>query len=478
MLKIFFNFLGIIINQMDSKSSDKKHYKYFSSYKPNDFYWGIGIENETYLEIINSPLVKGNFYKNQKRERYSVDYYKSYLDDYFNKCLDTIIDPKKEYSLPLLINSHELIRNDLSGQPMTNYDKGATPNKKFSGKIIFDYMKENNNYFKNEYDKSYCFDGDTIEFMTQNFYKTTINKVIDELILHRKTFLNEFNKLNLPFGKVCYPKENYGFARFTTNKNNLAIFNNGTYHFNFTLPTKLDLSGNIVNKNDFEKRHSKAIRIIQLMEPFFIAKFGSADILSTSSVYSKRFPKGSQRCAASRYIGVGTYDSSKMISGKLLQEDRRSIERKFYTILYNQINYNKNDNMGFDINYNKFLNHGIELRFFDWFPEEHLYKVLRFIVHLLDFSEISKEINNYIRDDFWNNITYKALLDGKKTILTGEELVWIRNQFGIKDIIRTNNIVDVYDFIEIFLEKKFSCKGPVGKYMLEKPKSFFQFFGC
>jgi len=316
---------------MDSKNFDKKHSKYFSSYKPNDFFWGIGIENETYLEIVKSSqtnVIKGNFYKNQKCERYSVDYYKTYLDDYFNKCLDTIIDPKKEYYLPLFINSHELTRNDLYGEPITNYDKGATPNNKFSGKTVFEYMKENN-YFKNEYEKSYCFDGDTIEFMTQNFYKTTINKVVDELILHRKKFLNEFNKISLPFGKVSYPKENYGFARFTTNKNNLAIFNNGTYHFNFTLPTQLDISGNIINKKDFEKRHSKAIRIIQLMEPFFIAKFGSSDILSTSSVFTKRFPKGSQRCAASRYIGVGTYDSSKMISGKLLQDDRRSIERKY-----------------------------------------------------------------------------------------------------------------------------------------------------
>jgi hypothetical protein len=464
---------------MEKDSSDNKHKKYFSSYKPNDFFWGIGIENEIYLEK-ESLKVSGSFFKNQKRERYSVNYYDTYLNDYFNKVLDSIIEKDKEYKLPVLINCHELLKNDLSGEPMNNYNTASTPNIKFSGKTVFQYMKEKNKYFEKEFEKSFCFDGDTIEFMTQTFYKTTINKVVDELILHKKTFLSNLNKLHLPYGTLKYPEINHGFATFTTNQNNLAIFNNGTYHFNFTLPTLLDSSGNILDKKDFEKRHSNAIKIIQLMEPFFIAKFGSADILSTSPTYLKRFPKGSQRCAASRYIGVGTYDPSKMISGKLLQDDRKSIERKYYNMLYQQIHYNKTDKIGFDINYNKFLNHGIELRFFDWFPEEHLYKVLRFIVYLLDFSESSKEINNYIRDDFWNNITYKALLDGKDSILTGEELIYIRKQFNIKDKIRTNNIVEVYDYIDNFLEKKFGYNGPVGKYMLEKPsikKLFFKFCG-
>ena len=141
----------------------------------------------------------------------------------------------------------------------------------------------------------------------------------------------------------------------------------------------------IENKSEFKKRHQTAINVIQSFEPFFIAKFGSADPFSNTS--SKRFPKGSQRIASSRYVSAGTYDSKKMISGKLLNEDRLTLEKNWpsyfwYNKLYKQINYNKNEKVGFDINYNKFKNHGIELRFFDWFPEKDLEEVLTFLVYL------------------------------------------------------------------------------------------------
>ena len=83
-----------------------KHTKYFSSYKPNDHFWGIGIENETYLEIPNQPGVNGEFLKkNQKRERYSVDYYAGYLPTYFNKALSTIVNNNTIYPIPVLVNA-------------------------------------------------------------------------------------------------------------------------------------------------------------------------------------------------------------------------------------------------------------------------------------------------------------------------------------------------------------------------------------
>lgn len=454
------------------ENSDNKHSKYYRSYKPNELFWGIGIENETYLEIPCKEKIIGSFYKCQKQERYSVDYYKSYYKDYFNRCLDTLIDVNKEYSLPLLINGHELTRNDLSGQSITNYDKGSTPNKKFSGTTVFEYMKNKDIYFKDEHDKSFCFDGDTIEFMTQNFYKTTIQEVIAELLYHKKTFLNKINKLNLPVacGEMLeYPKENHGFARFTTNKKNLAIFNNGTYHFNFTLPTMLDNNGLLMYKNSFISRHSKAIRIIQLLEPFFIAVFGTADILSRSSVYSKRFPKGSQRVAASRYIGAGTYDTGLMVKGKLLQTDLSSCEPLWYKELYKQIHYAKNDKIGFDINFNKFRNHGIELRFFDWFPENKLEEILHFIVNLLDHSESVKNIINPINIIDYNNIMYKAILDGKDATLTRDEIIWLKTSLNIKLNIKDRNIVSIYRVLKDFFKNKYKYDGPCGKYMLERP---------
>lgn len=214
---------------MSKMTSDDKHSKYLKYYQPDDIFWGIGIENETYLEIDSKESVKGSFFKNQKPERYSVNYYKGYREGAFNKALDTIIEKEKDYELPILINCHEFLKNDLSGEPMNNYDKGATPNKRFSGTTVFEFMKEKNKYFEEEYNLSYCFDGDTVEFMTLNFYKTNIKKVIAELLHSKKMFLENINKLNLPLSKnnkIIFPRKNHGFARFTTNINNLAIFNN------------------------------------------------------------------------------------------------------------------------------------------------------------------------------------------------------------------------------------------------------------
>ena len=39
------NFLEIKINSLD------KHKKYFDYYNSNELYWGLGIENELYLEF-------------------------------------------------------------------------------------------------------------------------------------------------------------------------------------------------------------------------------------------------------------------------------------------------------------------------------------------------------------------------------------------------------------------------------------------
>ena len=457
---------------MDKAPSDIKHQKYFSSYKPNELFWGIGIENETYLEILRNEKVSGTFFKNQKQERYSVNYYKTYRKGEFNKALDTIIDKDKEYDLPILMNGHELMKNDLSGQPMTNYDKGSTPNKKFSGKTLIEYMKEQNEYFEKEYNMSYCFDGDTIEFMTLDFYKTTTQHVIDELKYHKKTFLQHLNNLHLPITKgtkFAYPKGNYGFARFTTNMNNLAIFNNGTYHFNFTLPTMLNDNGDIKDRKAFDRRHAMAIRIIQVMEPFFIAKYGSGDILSLSEKYRKRYPRGSQRVAASRYIGGGTFDTNRIQTGKLLQDKRELYVRDWYNELYEQINYEKNDLIGFDINFNKFKNHGIELRFFDLFPIENLPEVLEFLVYLLDHSVVLEHLESCIDNKFWNAIMYRAVLEGKEAFLTIDELTWLRKHLNITIRLKSRKILDLYDHIYTFLKNKYKYDGPCSRHMLEKP---------
>jgi hypothetical protein len=463
---------------MDKTESYIKHKKYYSSYKPNDTYWGIGIENETYIEIPNDDKIDGSFFfKNNKRERYSVNYYDGYLCDYFTRAIKTIFKEDTQYSLPLLLNAHGILKCDEDGEHQTTYSKVPRPNPKFSGKTLFELMKERDSFFIDEYEKSFCFDGDTVEFMTLNFYKPTIDKVIQELISEKKRFIQHFNKLNLHICKgkqAHYPKKNHGFARFTTNMNNLAIFNNGTYHFNFTLPTELDEKGEVKNMKKFISDHRRAARYIQFFEPFFVAIYGSPDPLSESSVYKFRFPKGSQRVAASRYIGLGTYNLNSMTTGKLLQQDRELFLKTvppffWYKNLYKQIHYKMNENIGYDINFNKFLNHGLELRFFEWFDESLLQEVLTAIVYILDFSQDNISAFSAINSKVWNEITYKAIMFGKSLLLSNDEVRYLRIVLSLKINTRSLNIEDIFKEIIRELKERYKYQGKCSMYMLEKP---------
>ena len=58
---------------------------------------------------------------------------------------------------------------------------------------------------------------------------------------------------------------NYPFALHMTNLKNVSIFNNGTLHYNITLPTELDENRKIKNMEQFIKDNSRAIKLIQYM---------------------------------------------------------------------------------------------------------------------------------------------------------------------------------------------------------------------
>jgi hypothetical protein len=307
--------------------------------------------------------------------------------------------------------------------------------------------------------------------MTLNFYKNTVSNVIKELVTKKSMFLKKLSATGvLPKG-TKYPEKNHGFAVMATNPNNLAIFNNGTYHFNFTLPTALDGSAQIKDFANFERRHMKAIRFIQFMEPFFVAKYGSGDPL-TSCKAGLRYPNGSQRGAASRYVSLGTYDTSEISlkRGKLLQMDLpKWSEDHWYTKLYSQINYKKGEKIGFDINFNKFRNHGIEIRFFDWFPESQLSEVLITLVYLLDLSESTNNLPcDPLTVSAWHNLLFKAIHLGSKATLDKDEIHLVKNYLNIKKLKCNKQILMtcIYDQIAADLSKRFYYSGKVSKYML------------
>jgi len=467
-----------------TKETCEKHKKYLDFYTgggdyKDTMFWGLGIENETYMMTENLTVVDSEFLKNNtKRERYSVNYFSNYNMDKYKEVVNNI----ETALVPHYINAYMIQNTDIYGQHKTTYTKNPAKNPKFCGMTIHEYMKYMSKKYTRLFDKNVIFDGDTIEFTTNRFYKTTVNATVSELNDIKHVFLREINKyLANKFvfsgygNSICFPKHNYGFVKYMTNMNNIGICNSGTYHINITMPTEIK-NTQIVNPGQFKKMHCNAIRIIQWFEPFIIALYGTPDILScavgntagagasagacavgnTAGAHAcaNQYCKGSLRLMMSRYIGLGTYDTDTMEIGKKLNDfDYKktnsnkhihyvSGEKHYFNKLHN-INsavaegtfggvYNPPETIGYDFNYNKFKNHGIELRVFDYFPEEYLSDVINFLVLLCQHSlyfEIRKPQDNLL----WNDFVVSCIKNGSDTMVSEELYLKIREICGMPE---------------------------------------------
>jgi len=358
----------------------------------------------------------------------------------FSETLKPYIERKRAediIKMPMYINGYTFQNVDIYGQHKTHYSKAPVSNKKYCGMSIDQYMNYVSPVYNRLFKKNVTFDGDTIEFITSRFFKTTVKKVVEELGMIKKKFIAEIDKhlskkLLFENSTIVYPEYNYGFVSFLTNSNNLGICNNGTYHLNITLPTKLSNDNTIVDMDLFKKKHSDAIRMIQLMEPLLIALYGSPDILNTiarlnadakinadatkddASNKDISYCGGSLRIMMSRYIGLGTYDSETMESGKKLDD---CIPPNYFERLHQGGEYFPPSKIGFDVNYNKFKNHGIELRIFDYFPEEYLGDVLNFILLLCEHSGY-KKIDKPQNNKAWNDMVIQCIKFGSDATIS------------------------------------------------------------
>lgn len=421
---------------MDSKQSQEKHNKYIDFYKQikqcDTEYWGLGIENESYLmfeELEVAP--KGFLINNHKRERYSVDYWKNYKPD---PLATTLAKLPAEIKLPVYINSYFFRNCDFLGEHKTLYEKDKPLNPRFSGETIDEYLRKVSPIFNKLFEKNMIYDGDTFEFTTFNFYKTTVAATIAELKLIKKIFLEEVNqqlvsKYTAFKKKIIYPPFNYGFAKFISNPNNLAICNNGTYHINITLPTALTLEGDIEKPDEFKAVHANAIRAIQWVEPLLVGLYGSPDILHIlNPVYSG----GSQRLSLSRYIGLGTYNTDTMEKGKLLDTFDYRKHDMYFNTLHADSPYIPPGTTGYDFNYNKFTKHGIELRIFDYFSEKYLESIINFLILLCQYS-VENEIPDPKKCVMWNDLVNECIKHGSDAEVKPEFYKRLYRIFGIND---------------------------------------------
>lgn len=454
----------------------EKHKLYKDKYVENDLFWGIGIENEVYLEFENKKYISKDFFmNNHKRERYCVDYFSNYKKEDLNNAFlyimnNNYIDLNIKNNLieiPLLLNANSFTKTDSENNSIRMYTKKNEENPKFNGKTLIEELIEKNIYIKNTYNNNWLFDGDTIEFKTNNFYNTTLSSVINELKNSKKEFIDNLNKIfekyNFfkSYGKLKIMENNHPFSIYNTNLNNISMFNNGTLHYNITLPTELNEFKKIKFKNKFIEDHKKAIKIIQWFEPFLLSVYCSKDFFASLSDYDNKFKfsNSSQRCAVSRYIGIGTYDTDLMEDNKILTKkisDLSVSKLDYWWMKLYDSSYNNLEEIGLDINFNKHFNHGIEIRFFDYIiDEKKIVESFEFIIYLMDFIlECDVNLENPIKNKIWNNLVLNSIKHGDKYLLNSEEKKMYENLFNIK--LNKCNINEIYYEIYEFLTSKFN----------------------
>jgi len=165
-----------------------KHEKYREKYGQNEVFWGLGIEEETYLEFVKPTNVATSVMRgNHKRERYSVDYYDTSFKKGYNTFFDQMFTDEIGFvEVPFFVNAHALQKTDVEGQAKMTYEQIPKVNPKFKGQTWLEELQATAPViFKDELGKNFVFDGDSIEFMTLDFYKAKSRKVVDELVAYK-----------------------------------------------------------------------------------------------------------------------------------------------------------------------------------------------------------------------------------------------------------------------------------------------------
>lgn len=451
---------------------DNKHDKYESQYQPNDLFWGFGIETELYLEFEKEIAITEDFVlKCHQKERYSLDYFANYKPGIIHQMLKSYW-PRMTGSLPLLLNSHTLTKMDVRGQHGTVYSKNRESNPKYSGKSLYDELIEMDEFFRTN--KNYIFDGDSIEIMTYNFYKAQLQTVLNELYMLKSEFIKHLQqcqkKLNyfLEFGSITWMKKNYPLACFMSNHKNISVFCNGTYHINITLPSELNSNCRIQDFDKFRQQHQIFIRLIQYFEPFLVAIYGQKDPFS--DVYPG-LSQASQRGAISRYIGIAVYDTETMLQGKLLQIDIDKLPNIFwykkYVVSSNYRLYNK---IGYDINFNKYVNHGVEIRCFEYMSNDQLEALCSFLILLADvachlFTSNSSLPNPRLSVIFFDFICH-IMQFGSSYTLSTDEYNFYNSALDWFQCRPPYTVINIYQQIFDILKKKYAYSGQFSKLLL------------
>ena len=419
-----------------------KHSRYQNAYKRFGWYWGLGVEHETYIMTSRFHDISGFTEQNMRPERYSVSYYKNYKSEALMPVLQGIHDLRA----PILMNNHSLVDCDLSGEHRTTYEREPKPNPRFSGESVYEYICRHSSWLRSQKERAFTWDGDTVEFMTQEFYRATVNQVLAELNTIEWRFVEELRRVPAvgvlaTYGPLSLASpRNEPFATYLTNPTAVSMFNNGTFHVNATLPTRLGFNREPMWRGDFIEKHRRLARLVQWMEPLWIATFGSGDPLAS---VESGFAAGSQRLAVSRYIGVGTFNTTTMPTGKILQIKKADAgPLPWYDVSGSA--YTPLGIIGLDINFNKHWAHGLELRIFDQMSMASLRTVLEHVVLLMDLALSGEPVVDPRGLSVWQDAARSAIFEGPRWIVRPDQWAEFCRVLGIVvEPVASNSPADV-----------------------------------
>jgi hypothetical protein len=115
------------------------------------------------------------------------------------------------------------------------------------------------------------------------------------------------------------------------------------------------------------------------------------------------------------------------------------------------------DELGMDISFRKHYNHGVEIRFLDWFPESMLKEVLEFYVYLADLSldPLVKMPDEAIMNEEFNNLVVNMLKEGKGYVLPLATIKLYERVLGVSIPTSRPNINGIYELIAKAMRNKY-----------------------
>jgi hypothetical protein len=108
-----------------------------------------------------------------------------------------------------------------------------------------------------------------------------------------------------------------------------------------------------------------------------------------------------------------------------------------------------------DINYRKHYNHGIELRIFDWFPENKLQKVIEFIVYVCEVALIRAEPEQAVLSETWNLCVVGVLREGGAYKMCDEITALYERILGVELLGKNLNMIEAFEYIFKELKRKY-----------------------